>query len=374
MVLTSTMNAESQTPANAPVTIDSISHENNQAHLSWSSGNPPFSILYSSDLTHWLEVQRTQASHSTCPAFNQSGFFRIQESSAVAPGSYLGQLRTGEGEFHEPMELHRLKTLWDAYLPHGVEASNIPATYFESLVFVITEFDNTFQSPRQRIGQFKEFPEYSISRSTQSMTVKWVIQDDLLTRNYSLKMDFPYNIQSAQKNIYLSDPQYTLSCRYSVAQPDIEFFPELLMTQGINDECFLYEMAEEEIPDWFKRSVTVSRRGVSLRISYTLGIPKYQGSPAFIFKTPVLDRWTKTTVTGLTSSPIEISSRFAQTYAPGHHNFWEYFLLDPASDPNVDTQSLQELKNRNIRYILLFAGPEISQPEIHFIGFDHTIF
>lgn len=374
VVLTSTVTANSQISDNPQVSIDSISLENNRAHLAWSSGKAPFSILFSSDLTHWLEIQRTWESRSTSPVYSQSGFFRIMESNAVAPGNFVGQLRTGEGEFNGPMELHRLKTIWDAYLPEKGSVSSVPSTYFESLVFVITEFDTSFQSPRQRIGQFKEFPESRISHSDQSMTVNWVIRDDLLTRNYSLKMDFPYNIQSTQKNIYLSDPLYTLSCRYSAGQPDIEFFPDILTTQGLDDECYLYELVEDEIPDWFNRAVNLNLRGFNLQISYTLGIPKYRGSPVFIFKTPILNSWTRTIISGLTSVPMEITSRFAQTYAPGHHNFWEYFLLDPASEPTLDESSLQELKKRNIRYILVLAGPEVSKPEIHFIGFDHSIF
>ena len=39
----------------------------------------------------------------------------------------------------------------------------------------------------------------------------------------------------------------------------------------------------------------------------------------------------------------------AQTYHPGHHNFFEEFIFDPHLEPGIDPTILSELAARNIR-------------------------
>ncbi len=45
--------------------------------------------------------------------------------------------------------------------------------------------------------------------------------------------------------------------------------------------------------------------------------------------TAPLEKWVGTTITGLTTQPIELTGYFSQTYLPGHHNFGEEFLFEP---------------------------------------------
>jgi hypothetical protein len=73
--------------------------------------------------------------------------------------------------------------------------------------------------------------------------------------------------------------------------------------------------------------------------------------------TAPLVRWVETTLTGLTSTPILLQNGYAQTYLPGHHNFWETFLFEPGLDPGVPPEVLTELQNRGIGRILV-STPE----------------
>jgi hypothetical protein len=49
---------------------------------------------------------------------------------------------------------------------------------------------------------------------------------------------------------------------------------------------------------------------------------------------------------------------YAQTYQPGHHNFWETFLFDPHLEFDLDPDLLEELTARNIRGLAAtYSGP-----------------
>ena len=69
-----------------------------------------------------------------------------------------------------------------------------------------------------------------------------------------------------------------------------------------------------------------------------------------------LASWTRTIITGLTSRPITLTGPFAQTYRPGHHNFYEYFVFDPRLDPSVPRQLRYELARADIGMIYTIAG------------------
>lgn len=61
----------------------------------------------------------------------------------------------------------------------------------------------------------------------------------------------------------------------------------------------------------------------------------------------------------------------AQTYAPGHHNFTETFLYEPALDPTVSTAQRAELVTANIRFLHVFHDRDLGGPNVvHAIGFD----
>ena len=355
--------------------IQSISADGDNLTLDWDGGLPPYAIDKSSDLIEWQETMITGETSSEFPA-ESPVFFRVRTTDKTPPGTHIGQLRTGEGEFHDALELHRMKTIWDFYLPAGQETvSSIPAEYFESLVIKMEYMNGAFDGTRQFIGQLSDLPSAAISTNAQIMTVRWRFSDNNLTRAYTLEMQFPYPLNTARKTIHLSDPQFTLKCQYSRPQPNLVTWPAPAIETTTLDECFLYELEDSEEPTWYNRSVRVNLRGVKIDGSYKLGVPNYQGSPAWIFKTPVLNFWKSTQISmaALNDEPITFSNRFARTYAPGHHNFWEIFLFDPALEPGVSESQRQDLRDANIRYIFLTAGPEVDKPELLFIGFDNTV-
>lgn len=87
--------------------------------------------------------------------------------------------------------------------------------------------------------------------------------------------------------------------------------------------------------------------------------------------TAPLQKWDVTTITGLTTSPIELRGYFSQTYRPGHHNFTEEFLLEPRLESGIDTDTLDELAALDIKQFYLLFGGVV--PTLKVIGFDDEI-
>jgi hypothetical protein len=102
--------------------------------------------------------------------------------------------------------------------------------------------------------------------------------------------------------------------------------------------------------------------------------PDYSGGGFVIIKTFPLAAWDHTTITGLTTSPLVLTDDFAQTYAPGHHNFTEVFLFEPALDPGVTAEQRAELEGANIRMIHVFHDRALGIGDtVRVLGFDRTM-
>lgn len=192
-------------------------------------------------------------------------------------------------------------------------------------------------------------------------------------RDYELRMRFRYSIRASRSDIHLSDPRYTLTCTYAQPQPEEDFVDGgPVIVETMKDESELYELSDGNVPKWLSRDHRFKVGSVTVATKYALGIPNLEGSQAFIWKTPILDSWEQTTVTGLTTIPLEISDRFTQSYYPGHHNFVEAFWIEPAILPGISEETRKELREANIRFIVAvhpsaFPGEPSA---LQVVGFD----
>ncbi|EDY84873.1 Pyruvate phosphate dikinase, PEP/pyruvate binding domain protein [Verrucomicrobiia bacterium DG1235] len=80
-----------------------------------------------------------------------------------------------------------------------------------------------------------------------------------------------------------------------------------------------------------------------------------------------LTGWDRTTILGLTNEAITLESEFAQSYAPEHHNFGEYFLFEPRLDDSVAESVLAELEALDVMQIYVTPGI------IKYVGFDYAV-
>jgi hypothetical protein len=103
-------------------------------------------------------------------------------------------------------------------------------------------------------------------------------------------------------------------------------------------------------PDDLLQTRKMTKGGVMIQTQFYW--PPPPTGPTAGYTAPLI-RWVETTLTGLTSTPIVLKNNYAQTYLPGHHNFWETFLFEPRLDPDVRPEVLTELQNRGIGRIMV---------------------
>ncbi len=91
--------------------------------------------------------------------------------------------------------------------------------------------------------------------------------------------------------------------------------------------------------------------------------------------------WVQTQISGLTATPLLLTSPFAQHQRPGHHNFDGMYLFEPALDradtadgrvPTVTEVQAAELKSAGIQGIYIHAGTDM-QDAVHLLRTDGTV-
>ena len=70
--------------------------------------------------------------------------------------------------------------------------------------------------------------------------------------------------------------------------------------------------------------------------------------------TAPLIRWEQTTITGLASQPIVLSSYWSQSYRPHHHNFGADYIFEPRLEPGISAAIVAELAAADIVYLHVY--------------------
>ena len=96
--------------------------------------------------------------------------------------------------------------------------------------------------------------------------------------------------------------------------------------------------------------------------------PPHPTGPTAGYTAP-LKAWKQTTITGLLDEPLVLKGWFSQTYAPGHHNFWEEFIFEPSMEEGISEELLAELEETDVKQIYLFIERWRSADAM-IIGFD----
>jgi len=203
-------------------------------------------------------------------------------------------------------------------------------------------------------------------------------------RIFTLTFDFPYNVSALRNNSgttvpNASDPTMTLRCTYATAQAELDANSSTLAFTSTNSDTVTLVQMDPGNPTnlyAFVRNYCVSTNGVQVNLHYLDGFPLDQGQPPLFFKTLLLDHWLSPTTAGGGSLPaFSTDSYFSRTLKPGHHNFLEVVLIEPALDPALSETTRRALAAANIRYVYTFKDIAIGQnpDDIRYFGFDNTI-
>ncbi|MBL9139719.1 MAG: hypothetical protein JNK85_27870 [Verrucomicrobiales bacterium] len=350
--------------------------------LAWQGGHGPFVIQASQDLVTWSDVLDPVAERATeIPATARRQFLRLIDLDPEGRAAGLfGRLQTEQGEFGDLLGRHRLKTrLWlhQTLEPAHTNTPAIPSMYWRRLLAHLQTHDGqwvtTWSGPLETLGRVS-------TPTDRRLILDWTNGVAESRRTYRLTVEFPYGINTSRSTPLLaSDPTYALQCVYASPQPEFDG-GSLVFTTTTTDRVNLVEMDPANVDlEWGRRSYRVAKNGVHVDIRHQDGAPLYQGSPPWILKTLLLDRWLGPSVAGGGSLPaFATDSYYSRTLFPGHHNFIEIILLEPGLDPAIAEEVRESLKERNIRYVYTFkdlagvtAGGDAE--DLRYIGFDGSI-
>jgi hypothetical protein len=246
-----------------------------------------------------------------------------------------------QGEFADVFAYHRLKCV----LAANTLNTKLNATLAAPLHRDCT-FDFVLNGALSNLGNGPfAWPGYRFLAPRPGLQLDlWKASGEASAVTYRLRSTIPTQADAAVGPVLTQrDFNGRLVAIYKTPQPYLDF--DGVVKTRSSDAASLIPRGEL-IPE--------SRTSKLVRIQTPAGVvidpqfhwPDYSDGGFVIIKTFPLAAWDHTTITGLTTSPLVLTDDFAQTYAPGHHNFTEVFLFEPRSIPASPPNSARNSKPR----------------------------
>lgn len=290
---------------------------------------------------------------------------QVREIPAAPAGSTIPWLieepvilQVAQREYGNVFANHRLKSVWNLRTANG----RITPAFLAVGLYRTGSLEHVESSARQTLsGPLSVWPGATLSPA--GTLHGWTTGSGAGLRRWSLDTAVTTTVTGKTPPLFTaSDFPVTLSVTHTTPQPLTEYNGNFLTTTEDN--------AALETP----RAVTpgcipVERllengKGISVRTRFLWP----DEPPTAGGYTAPLVKFESTTITGLVSKPITLTSYWSQTYRPGHHNFTEDFIFEPALEPGIDATLLDELRAANIQYLHVRAG--FGVPDINALGLD----
>jgi hypothetical protein len=150
--------------------------------------------------------------------------------------------------------------------------------------------------------------------------------------------------------LFLSDLSYDLDVKYDEPVLDWDWTGEIT---GTRSDRVSLRVPPANDPDDILQTRRIEDGGVTIETTFYW--PPYPTGPTAGYTAPLV-RWVETTISGLTSEPFTLTGHYSQTYVPGHHNFFEWFLFDPSLEAGLPQETLDELRSAGVDWILATTG------------------
>jgi len=269
------------------------------------------------------------------------------------------QLEVLQGEHGEIFANHRLKSAWRLNCESKwLTQESLHASFFTDIELEYVDGGQVrhMTGPMGLLPSFSHEGPSSDRFGDYEVADSWLISDLSNPRSYTLRTTgIPSAVSGGEcPVITLADLRFECDVRYRqpVAVAADGVVP-CATTETMEDHVVLRIPHEPHEDDLLQtRKVTVEDVTIETQFYW----PPSPSGPTAGYTAPLV-RWVETTITGLTRTPVVLSAPYAQTYVPGHHNFWETFLFEPELDPGVSPEVLAELEDRGIGRIM------VSMPE-----------
>jgi hypothetical protein len=303
---------------------------------------------------------------------------QIREVPQSAAAEYntpflLGQSRsyqTLQGRGSDVFTNHRLKSRWilthknlwlsvdnlheSIYADAQIEyVANGQVRQVSTELSLLPEAGHTYEEPQD------EWERYSI-------TDTWSFTNLCSPRTYRLRTEPVF--QSVLSDPVVTPDDLRLSIEVEYAAPVLLDEPNTTTIENTT----LYQPWEPSDQDYLEVCSFVDPNiGVSIDTQFYVRW-------SMMGPTPTSVQFEQTRIEGLTTEPIVLTGYYSQSIGGGAHLCPKNFLFEPALEPEISQEILDELESRNIRLIYYTTGArdcrptewKDSPPQIKFYGFD----
>lgn len=281
-----------------------------------------------------------------------------------------GRFEVFQGEHGSVISFHRLKSWWElAVRPGRMTDEGVASGVLRRVGAETWEG----MGPVVREGEVGDLPGHGFAWDAREVRDRWTWGTGGAARRMELAM---VRIPSTQPGdgplMMLRDHRLSLTVTHALPQPFLEYSPfagGVVPTNVLQETVFLSPVTPVTAES-LRQVRTLVPKGAGLRVRTEFWWPPAPKGPTAGYTAP-LQAWESTVIEGLTPEPIVLRSPWAQTYHPGHHNFFEEFLFEPGRDAGVAAEAVSALKAANIKALLMFSEPwEGSVPTVWVWGYD----
>ena len=284
------------------------------------------------------------------------------DTAAPTPALLVAQpvrLEVLQGEHGEIFANHRLKSVWRLDCQsQWLTQENLRETFFTDIELEYVEADQVrnMTGPMALLPSFHHEGPLPDKFGSYEVGDSWSMPDLGNPRSYTLHTtQIPAAIPGGECPVLTpADLHFECDVRYNRAVPVPAYGTTPCATTTTMEDHVVLSVPPRPGPDDLLQTRKVTVGEVTIQTQFYW--PPPPTGPTAGYTAPLI-RWVETTLTGLTSTPILLQNSYAQTYLPGHHNFWETFLFEPRLDPGVPPEVLTELQNRGIGRIMV-STPE----------------
>ncbi|MHC4741552.1 MAG: PEP/pyruvate-binding domain-containing protein, partial [Planctomycetota bacterium] len=245
---------------------------------------------------------------------------------------------TFQGEYGNIFENHRLKSQWNLETKSlWLTAENLENECFYANVEVEYAAEGQIRTLR---GEMPLLPCAQHSFADKTASDGWSMYHLQNPRAYKLLTRAKSTVGHDESPIVTLSDFGRLKVEVNYARPAFSPYPWSITKEDI--EIYRGPEAPSSVTQY-----SYSEDGISIRTSF-----RYD-KPGGMIKTDPLASFIETRISGLTSGTIVLYGYFSQTFRPGHHNFTEGFLFEPRLELGISQSILTELKDKDVRLILL---------------------
>lgn len=253
-----------------------------------------------------------------------------------------------EGEYSDVFAKHRLKS----ELRLTTDARRLTDANLTTPLFIDGQFSQRIGNELIRLTNSPtSWPDFSHGHNGDETRDSWAVGAGTNRRVLTLTVGL---VRSATPPtapwVTGDDFAYTLEAKY--AQPQLTFGFDGEAATTLTDSVRLVPCPQIRADSLLQARSFTKPGGISITTQFYW--PQPPKGPSAGYTAPNLG-FVETRIAGLTAEPLVLHSRTSQTYAPGHHNFWEHFLFEPGLDADVSAAQLVELSSKGVKQLILIT-------------------